>query len=317
MSKNYKIFTVDQITKNGDNLRMKINTPYESINNLISNLKTEVGKDTPSFQFLEDICYDLISRLPLPIHIYHSTFVLRARPNEPELFTKQSQISYNSERPDLIKLQRFNLDEEQVFYCAAPIDGHNANGALTTIVESFKEVFDKKNNWTFKALTVGKWIVQKKIRLIALAFYNEAVKKSFHMQNITPAYQKFLDEVFEQEDQTKCHLFYSYFSECAGKVNDSRNNYLLTTAFYHAVKKYYGEDMGILYSSSITDNFGINLVLSKEILDSDYLKLDEVMVYLVVKDPINPKHIISRPEMQSTVNGDGSFQLKRIRYEKI
>jgi hypothetical protein len=292
-----------------------VNTPSKTINNLISNLKVETEKENPSFHFLEDTCYDLICRLPLPIYLYDNAFVLRARANESRLFSKQSDINYNSEKPHLIKLQRFNLDEEQVFYCAAPIDGHNANGAVTTIAESFKEIFDKKSNWQHKALTIGKWIVQKPIKLIALAFYDEALNKSFHMQNIVPHFQMFLDRAFDTEDQNKCRLFYGYFSECAGKVTDTRNNYLLTTAFYHAVRRYYGEEVGILYSSASTENTGINIVLSKEILDSGYLKLDTVVVYELVKDPFRARHLLGLPTMHSSVDENGNFELKEIKYE--
>jgi hypothetical protein len=310
---NFEIFTLNQLAKDGKELKMKVNSSVETINSLIFSLKKEVEKETLSFRFLEDTCYDLISRLPLPIHLYEKTFVLRARTNEAKLFTKQSEISYNSEKPYLIELQRFNLDKEQVFYSAAPIDGGNANGAVTTIAESFKEIFDEKSNWQHKALTIGRWIVQKPIKLIALAFYDEALRKSIPMQNIIPYFQMFLDAVFDNEDQMKCRLFYSYFSECAGKVNDARNNYLLTTAFYHAVRRYYGEDTGILYSSATTENHGINIVLSKEIVDTFYLKLDTVVVYELLKNPLANHHIFGVPTMHSKVDANGNFELQKIK----
>jgi hypothetical protein len=315
MSEKFKIFTLDQLTKDGKELKMKVNSSTETINYLILSLRNEVDKIEPSFQVLEGICYDLITRLPLPIHLYENSFVLRARPNEPHLFTNQSQINYNSERPDLIKLQRFNLDEEQVFYCAAPIVGGNSNGAMTTIIESFKEIFDKESTWQHKALTIGRWMVHKPMKLIALAFYDTALKNSIHMQNIIPYFQLFLDSVFDIEDQKKCRLFYGYFSECAGKVNDTRNNYLLTTAFYHAIKKYYGEDVGILYSSSVTENHGINIVLSKEIVDRQHIKLDTVVVYELFKDPNNPFRISGIPTMESKVDEQGNFDLRSIIYK--
>ena len=315
MKNKFGIFTLDQLTKDGKELKMKVNSSVETIDLLISSLKNEVKKDDPSFQFLEDTCYDLICRLPLPLHLYDNSFLLRARPNEPKLFSKQSEISYNSERPHLITLQRFNLDKEQVFYSAAPITGDNANGAVTTIAESFKEIFDKKSKWQHKALTIGRWMVQKSIKLVVLAFYDEALRKSIHMQNIIPYFQIFLDAVFDADDQMKCRLFYGYFSECAGKVNDTRNNYFLTTAFYHAIRRFYGEDVGILYSSATTENHGINIVLSKEIVDEGYVKLDTVVVYELFKNPNNARHISGMPTMESSVDEDGNFELKRIKYE--
>jgi hypothetical protein len=312
MEHDFDSFSLDDIIKEGKKLHMKVNTSREFINNLIAKLKAEVEKENPSFTLLEDTCYDLICRLPIPIHLFENTFVLRARPNEPQLFSKQSEISYNSEKPHLIKLQRFNLDEEQVFYCAAPIDGHNANGTITTISESFKEIFDEKNNWQRKSLTIGKWNIQKSIKLLSLAFYDRALNKSFHLQNIVPPFQMFLDEVFDIEDQEKCRLFYGFFSQCAGKTTDTRNNYLLTTAFYHAVRKYYGEEVGILYSSASTENYGINIVLSKKIIDSDYLNLDSVVVYELFKNPFNEYRLFALPTMLAFVNGREDFKLKRM-----
>ena len=269
----YEFFSLENLTKNGKGLKMKISSSFDVIESLMTSIKTEVQKANPSFQFLEESCYELISRLPLPLHNYDNTFVLRARQNESSLFTNKSEISYNSLNPNVIDLARFNLAQEPVFYCTAPINGPNVNGSLTTITETCKEIFDKKNNWQYKAFTLGRWRVQKTIKLIALAFFDEALKKSVHMRNVVYHFDQFLNSAFNEEDQIKCRMFYGYFSECAGKLNDTNGNYLLTTAFYHAVRKYYGEETGILYSSATTENHGINIVLSKAIVDNDYLKL--------------------------------------------
>lgn len=312
MENRYEYFSLNDLTKDGKELKMKINTSVETLKSLITSLKREVEKVNPSFQFLEDSCYDLISCLPLPLHKYENTFVLRARQNESKLFTTKSEISYNSTKPDIISLARFNMAKEAMFYCTAPIDGPNVNGALTTITETCKEIFDKESNWQYKAFTIGRWMVQKTIKLVALAFFDEALRKSVHMQNIIYHFDQFLNTAFNEEDQIKCRMFYGYFSECAGKVNDTEGNYLLTTAFYHAVRNYYGEDTGILYSSATTENHGINIVLSKEIVDNGYLKLDTVVLYEIMKNPSNFYNISGLPRMHSLVDENGNFELKKI-----
>jgi|GEM_PF-2762901 len=314
MEHKYDIFTLDQILNNGK--KLQINSSTETINELMNKLKAEAEKDNPTFLNLKESCFDLICRLPLPINIYNG-FVLRARPNEPELFSHQSQISYNSERPEQIKLQRFNLDEEQVFYCAPPIDGHNENGAITTIAESFKEIFDKKGIWQHKALTIGKWIVQKPINLLVLPFYGKGLNKSFHLQNIAKPFEWFLNEFCSEEDRNKLRMFYSFFSERTGKVIDTPNNYLLTTAFYHSVREFYGEEVGILYSSSSTENRGINIVLSKKIIDSGYLKLDTIAVYEVYRHTFFRNQLFSLPTMLAFIDEGEKFELKKMTLEEI
>ncbi|MDN3655534.1 hypothetical protein QWZ08_07850 [Ferruginibacter paludis] len=312
MENKYEFFSLEDLVKDGKDLKMKINTSFETIESLVDSLKNEVKKLNPSSLFLETVCYDLISRLPLPLHKYDDTFVLRARENISNLFTTKSEISYNSTKPEVISLGRFNRANEAMFYCTAPISGPNVNGALTTITETCKEIFDEESNWQHKSFTIGKWIVQKHIKLVALAFFDEALKKSVHMRNIIYHFDQFLDSAFNEEDQVKCRMFYGYFSQCAGKVNDTDSNYLLTNAFYFAIRKYYGEETGILYSSATTENHGINIVLTKEIVDSGYLKLDAVVLYEIIKSSSNFYNISCMPLMQSLVDQNGNFELKNI-----
>ena len=252
--KNYDFFRVDERIKDGKELRAIINTPLSEIENLINILKQEVNKSEAIFSVLKETCLELISRLPLPIHIYDNSFILRSRPNyNGEVFKNISDLSYNP-YPSMVNLGRFNLKEESVFYGAVPISSDKANGALTTICESFKNLFDSNSKINYQYLTIGKWNVLKPINLVVLTFYDEAWKRSQHIQNINPLYTEFIGLSCNEEDNIKCQLFYKYFSECAGKIVDTDNNYLLTTAFYHALQDYYGSDIGILYSSSITDN---------------------------------------------------------------
>src|SRR5690606_111592 len=102
------------------------------------------------------LCFELISRLPLPVHLVENTFILRGRENiNGEVFSKAQELSYNP-LPDKIKLGRFNRENEPVFYGALPITSHNADGQLTTICESCKELFDAVSDQDLRYFTIGK-----------------------------------------------------------------------------------------------------------------------------------------------------------------
>lgn len=283
---NYELLTLEQIMNDEKKASIQINIPNEELERLISLLQKEVKKDIADFELMNGICWALIQSFPSIVHIYKDTFILRARPNfNDEIFDTSSQLSYNKTHPDLITLNRFNLDKEAVFYGAAPINSDKANGALTTIIESFKKLVDNKNDEPKQILTLGKWMVKKPIHLFMLTFNTEAWEKSIHVQNVNHAYVDFIEKCQTNEDRKKLVFFYTYFSECAGKKNDSQNNYLLTTAFFHALQEFYGHEIGIIYSSSMTDNYGLSMVLPKEILDANYLELHDVVMYKCLRNP--------------------------------
>src|SRR5689334_8665698 len=126
--KNYEILMLNDRVKNGNELKITINTSLSQIENLISVLKKEVQKPKANFDVLKNTCFDLISRLPLPIHQFDKSFILRSRPNfDGKVFNKKSEISYNP-YSDKISLNRFNLEGEPAFYGAAPVTNNNVNG---------------------------------------------------------------------------------------------------------------------------------------------------------------------------------------------
>ncbi|MEO6638904.1 MAG: hypothetical protein ABIN25_11535 [Ginsengibacter sp.] len=95
-------------------------------------------------------------------------------------------------------------------------------------------------------------------------------------------------------------------------------NYFEDTFILRGRPNYNGEifknaKLGILYSSSMTDNTGLNIVLSKDIIDTQFLDLDAVMMYKGVRDPANSKKI-NFPKCSSLakVDAHGNFSLRHI-----
>lgn len=294
MSKNIRYIEFNSDNNNQD-IRITCDASLQEIESYIQTLTKEVEKSDSNFSTLKQTWIQLLSSLPLPIYKLENSFILRSRPNfNGEVFKSISDISYNP-FADRVELNRFNLKGESVFYGALPITSKFVNGALTTMCESYKDIFLKQSSVFEQNLTIGKWKIHEPIKVALLTFYKVAVQKSEHVQNLIPTYLEFIRRCCNEEDQYKCLLFFNYFSECAGKRFDNDNNYLLTTAFYHALREFYKEDMGILYSSSMTDNYGLNIVLTKEIIDKKYLELELAVMYKWMRDLKDQNHFTILP----------------------
>ena len=299
--------------KNSPNIKLKINSSFDEILSFIHSLEEEIGSTNPDFGKLKSLCFELVRRLPLPIQLLQNTFILRGRENiNGEVFSKLQELSYNP-IANRIGLGRFNLNGESVFYGAVPITSHNASGQLTTICESCKELFDSDSKHHLKYFTVGKWNILKPIKTVVLTFFENAKERSWHVGNLNPNYESFLSSICNAEDLRKCHKFYSFFSEYAAKKYDSGDNYLLTTAFFHALQQYYGSDIGILYSSSMTDNTGLNVAFSKDVLDSDHLAFEGAVMFKVMGSTNSHKSYMIAPCTDyAKIEIDERFRFKYI-----
>ena len=293
--------------------RIKITSPLESVILYIHSLEDESKLTKPDFNRLTELCYELISRLPLPVQHLQDSFILRARENKNgEVFSKPSEISYNP-HDHLIEPGRFNLAHEQIFYGAAPIDSANASGQLTSICEPCKELFDSECENDLKYFTIGKWNIVKPIKIVVLTFFKEAQQKSPQLNNLNPHYLNFLKLSCSHTDLEKCLRFYTFFSGYAARKYDSPDKYLLTTAFFHALKKYYGDELGILYSSSMTDNNGLNLALTKNLIEDNYLKLEGALMFKSMRGKHNLKSYTIVPcSDYAIVQSDDKFRFRYI-----
>lgn len=292
---------------------MKINSSSEEISVLLKAIETESESFKPDFKLLKEKSFELIRRLPLPVQNFQDTFILRSRENlKGELFQSSSQLNYNL-FPEKITSGRFNLKGEAAFYGALPITSHNASGQLTSMIEACKELFDSNSKFEEKYFTVGKWNIVKPIKTVILTFYKDAEQKSMHLKNLNPGYLKFISSACSDQDLKKCTNFYSLFSEFAGKKYDSESKYLISTAFLHALKQFYGNELAILYSSSMTENTGLNIVLTKQILDTNHLHFEGAIMFKTVRDRSNLKCYNIYPcTNYALANDAGNFSYKYV-----
>jgi hypothetical protein len=294
--------------------RFRITSSLESIISFIHSLEDETKLNAPDFVRLKELCFDLVSRLPLPVnHLDNGNFVLRARENKNgEVFSRISDMSYNP-ITKLIEPGRFNRKKEPVFYCTAPVNSANGSGQITSICEPCKELFDSKCEDDLKYFTIGKLNILKLVKIIVLTFFQPAEQKSPHIGNINPHYVNFLRASCNTADLEKCLRFYTFFSGYAARKYDTPEKYLLTTAFFHALRKYYGTDIDILYSSAMKKNNGLNLALSKELVDDNYLELEGALMFKSMRSKVTRKSYTIVPCTDyALVGNDGRFRFKYL-----
>ncbi len=310
---NYRIIEFGSQFDENNIERTTINLTKTEVINFIDLIKNEIELATPDFVKIKKLCLELISNLPIPIQFLQDTFILRSRENiNGEVFNNSSQLSYNPHQ-NKIELGRFNLKGESVFYASLPFKELKANGQMTSLLESCKELFDSKSNFETKYFTIGKWKIINPIKFVVLTFYSEAENKNEFVKQLNVHFRNYISSKYSQDDLDKYLLFCSFFSEAAAKKYDDAKKYLLTTGFLHAIKEYYGNEIGILYSSSITENDGLNIIITKEFVDIGVLKLEGVVMFKAVRDKENIKSYNLYPcTNYALANENGKFNFDYI-----
>ena len=284
--------------------RMKFNTPKGEVEDYLSILDKEIVRSAVDFNKLQKTCFELICRMPLPMWIFDKGFVLRSRRNfNGEVFRNASEISYNP-FPDKIGIGRFNLDREAVFYSSVPLSTSGTQGYASSICEGAKEIFDTEGGQSRYEFTVGKWVVAKPINVILLTFYEPAIKNCRDAKLLDGRFGGDLREALSADDYRTWRGFQEFFSQRAAKKYDSQTSYLLTTAFYHALQQRYGDKLGILYSSSMTENQGMNLALTKGVIDGGFLSLEGANMVRCERNPSNYKKYTVYPCSNYAVAND-------------
>jgi hypothetical protein len=295
MAEDYDIVRLGSSRENGMRMAMKINTPKGEIDHYLAMLNQEITRTAPDFEKIKAECFELLCRLPLPIWIFDRGFVLRSRRNfNGEVFQSASEISYNP-RVDKVSLGRFNLGGEAAFYCSVPLSTSGTQGYASSICEGGKELFDTESAESRYDFTVGKWIVVRPINVVVLTFYGPAIQVCEDAGRINSKFSGDLSEALSAEDYTKWRSFQDFFSERAARKYDSTKSYLLMTAFRHALQQRYGGQLGILYSSSMTENQGMNLVLSREVIDGGSLVLEGANMVRCERNPSKYKKYTTYP----------------------
>jgi hypothetical protein len=239
--------------------------------------------------------------------------LFRARPNDQKnvLFTKQTDISYNSTNIKVIQAGRFNGPTQAVFYASLPVEDSEINPSMTACLETCKGLTDQNHPVKLKDFTIGRWKIKKPFYAVNLCFDEEHLKGNKSLKNATELYIKTIRECLNKETSDFVIGFFTYFSEMSGRRSPTKNEYYILTALFYAVKYYYWKSEqrivhGLIYSSAMTEAKGLNIVLTADAVDS-FLRLDKVAMYRFMLD--NQNTFYATPCSTAVDIVDGHFNL--------
>lgn len=248
-----------------------------------------------NFQAALNLCYSLICRVPLPMYYFDVNYLIRTRPNWPdEIFTEEWQISYNSRNTSGIILGRFNLPQEPMFYgCVASENTIRSYFLVPSCLESCKELLDTNNKKPFQYLTTGKWYLKEPFYVFNLCFNEKFLSENQKFREYVTQYIETLRISLKNEVTDFIVDFWYFLSDLAGKKSECEADHFLTTAFWCAVKIYFitvlkEEPNGIAFTSSMTDNSGVNIVMTTQAVDK-YLFLKSAFMIKYTRKLNNPK----------------------------
>lgn len=264
----------------------------------------------PTFGQLVDLFYQLIEVIPLSMVELELEHIVRCRPGYLDggrYYSNVADISYNP----YSKRGRFNFETEPIFYGSMPSGAKNGNCSLTTLIESDKDLLRKDDYISdTKYATLGRWDIYKSFHVLNLSYIPETQMRNPLINKLN---QHTITNCKNILDQGAAEIFtmFSLFISKVMSLDTESNGYLVTNAFKLAINWFYGVEMkGFLYSSGVAEHNGINVALSKEVVDEGYIKLTGACVYKVESHPIYLERKIFPCSNFARTDHYGNFQLK-------
>lgn len=266
-----------------------ITTPYREILGRIQQIDFAAHSFRTTSLTLSNMCYDLLCRVPVPLVEIDTAFLVRSRPGyeiNGKVYSTIGDVSYNPIKRNC-RLGRFNEDGEQVFYAGVPSRMPKGALSIASILESDKDIInDKIVNGGNRFVTVSRWHLNQRIRVANFTICESAIQNNYTVLETSYHFINSMARKFTPESCESMLSLFNYISEKAAHKGNELFNYRITNAFKRALEKYYGPAInGILYSSAMTENNGLNVVLNKRVIDSNFLKLDGVCVYKIECPP--------------------------------
>lgn len=257
----------------------------------------------------------LLSKVPLSRHSVQGK-IIRCRPNEDNGdFYKVSQLSYNTECPEKIKMGRFNLDREAMFYGAIPNGSPLSNPAITSCLESFPNIRIGDGIEEYKDFTFSIWEADE-FDVFDLTFDRDQANPfkeriDFFSSHIKSSSQKKVAEIIFD--------FLSFISELCSATSNSPIDYFLSNILLDSINQIQYRDMqknkGLIYPSSRADRKGTNIVLYPDAV-KEHLKMDSAVVMRVYRRH-NEKVYDFIPISNIAKVEDSEFKIERSSQDKI
>lgn len=258
-------------------------------------------------------CDFLFSFFPIPVIEINQDKLIRARRNmNGEIFSAQHEISYNSRNPEFIKLGRFNLAEEGLFYGAVPLESAMASYLPTAILEACKELVDDTNKEMTFDFTVGYWRV-KPFMALCLCFDEKHFLHNEHMAKNISEFKQCIDEACDLKSASFIHEVLNYISALSSTPKPTEGCYMVLNAIFKSLCKTYANNhqqvYAAIYPSSITESKGLNIVISQDIVDTN-LTLDSVVAFTAQRRPDDLKQLDMLQVSKVAHVLDGRFTIK-------
>lgn len=226
----------------------------------------------------------IIDLVPLMASFVSIPQIVRGRPNyNGEVFTCQTEISYNTSCPERIAFGRFNQKHEPLFYGSLPTETQDVDYVLSCALECCKELTAESTDIIFQDITVGGWLVNESFPVINLCFDDDHLKENPSLAVEVRRYLDTIDGCFSTQAANFIKAFLHYFSNLSGTLCDSDYHYFTTTALFHAIRWYYESKAkepkyGLIYPGAMSEKKGLNIVLTSDAVDK-FLSLDKVVMY--------------------------------------
>lgn len=100
-------------------------------------------------------------------------------------------------------------------------------------------------------------------------------------------------------------------SEKAANKIETTEGYLITNAYKKAVEIYYGKAVrGLVYSSGMSENNGLNVAISKDLIDNGDIRFHGATVYKIKSHPYKLSKTIFPCTNYAIADEYGNFKLK-------
>lgn len=256
-------------------------TPDE-LNQLLIELDNTTKVGDIAFNELVEMCFKIVCRVPIFVVEVDVPYIVRCRPNNNlQVFKNVSELSYNPFE-EKIDYGRFNLKREPIFYGVTPSKPkNNFPEELATIFETCKDLKDENIILSSnRYVTLSYWKIVKRFFAVVCSLYDEGIVKNLTLEHMHTFFESNLANKFTTESRKVISTLHRYLSRKASCIKESNNDYLITTAFRHALEKYYGKEVkAIIYSGADSDNHCINIALTKSTVDEKYIEFENAIMY--------------------------------------
>lgn len=240
-----------------------------------------------NFNEVLNIWYYYVSRIPLPCVPIQERFILRSRHSKPnEVFEDEGDISYNSKCPKRINPGRFNQSQEAIFYGVLPSDKQSQYVSAATI-ESYKELISDGNADDVIYYHLCKFNVKQVFPVVNLCFEPRVVNIHPGLRHYIASQITNIRANLPMESAEAIIRFWRYVSEISSTRKLCDQHYMISTALFCAIRKYYDAISdepvaGIIYPSPMVYGDAVNIAMIPSAVDK-YLAADDCFIFKYIR----------------------------------